>query len=723
MRKNDNRISTMSGRYPGGVVEMSKRSVLKILCMFFGIIFTVAAYAETDMRCGTQEAHEAFILGEQKARPPDGPLYIYTPQFIVHYDTIGTHACTPAYAESVAVYAEYVRSIEVGGLGFAPPPPDYAGPDTRYDIYVRYLVGWYGVTYYGGSYPDPYPTGIATYIFVRNTMTWDQLRAVLAHEFNHACQHRYSIHYNWWNENVSCWMEEICYDHVNWYIISLNTSPNPLADPHLSIEENANEYEYAATTWAMFLQEYYGLSSLRLIWEEIGEAGDDDFLGAMDSVLHYYDSDLKMAVGNYAVWRYFTGARADTTCYFSESHLWPTSYVNPIHQHSGPGSGDQGTDYLDGPGGTSFIEFYTSPDYLLKTSLVGSQFGNWLGYSVGYSNVVGHRQYMMDSVDYWSIIPTMLHDTTVLIPTVTSLVQDCTFDYSGESISSAPVPPQDPDLEISSILSTTGTVTPYSIITPNAERRNNATSTTVDTTWASLYIGDWFSDSREIGLLNPGMTDTVSFNDWTALERNALDIRCVGGGEYDADIMNNYCDGSVLVILSDFEVLQILSPVSVAFTVENYSDIKSIYLEPESSAELFFDDWIPAELGSCSTSCSITTMDQRPFNNIIIGEVFVLDETGIEGESTLPAATLLHSPVPNPFASSTTVTFELAEPGNVRLNVFDLSGRLMETLVDGAMFTGVHSAVFDGTSMASGIYLIRLEDSYQTITTRVVLMR
>jgi len=43
--------------------------------------------------------------------------------------------------------------------------------------------------------------------------------------------------------------------------------------------------------------------------------------------------------------------------------------------------------------------------------------------------------------------------------------------------------------------------------------------------------------------------------------------------------------------------------------------------------------------------------------------------------------------------------------------------------VDGAMFTGVHSAVFDGTSMASGVYLIRLEDSYQTITTRVVLMR
>ena len=98
-------------------------------------------------------------------------------------------------------------------------------------------------------------------------------------------------------------------------------------------------------------------------------------------------------------------------------------------------------------------------------------------------------------------------------------------------------------------------------------------------------------------------------------------------------------------------------------------------------------------------------------------------ETSIEGGSILPPATLLHSPVPNPFASSTTVTLELAEPGNVRLSVFDLSGRLMETLLDGAMISGVHSAVLEGTGIASGVYLIRLVSGSQATTTRVVLMR
>jgi len=728
--------------------EMSKQVVMLVMCFFFAIVFETAAQAEIDVICGTQEAYEAFLRGGELARPSNGPLFINTPNFVVHFDTIGVHACTPAYAESVAVYAEFVRAKQVGGLGFAAPPPDTGGPDSRYDMYVRYINPYYGQSFTESPYPDPYPTGYTSYVFLRNTMTWNQLRATVAHEFNHGCQKRYSGQYNWWYENVACWAEDICYDYVNWYVLSLNTSPNPLADPHLSVEIMENEYEYAAQIWPMFLDEYYGLSCIRLIWEEIGQQGGYNVLNAIDAVLQDYDSDLKLALGNYAVWRYFTGARADTSNYFHESNLWPTSYVNPIHQHSGPGSGNQGSDYLDGPGGTSFIEFYTSPDYLLKNSLVGESGGDWRVYSVGYSTETGHVHYMMDCVEYWSILPTTEQDTTILIPTVTSMIPNNSYDYSGESISSAPTPPEDPDLEISSILSPTGTVTPYSTITPTAERLNNASSTTVDTTWISFYIGDWYSDSREIGPLGPGQTDTVSFADWSSLERDVLEVRCVGGGDYDSDVQDNYCDSSVLVELSDFEVLEIISPrgviaqnvavtpgvliqnngtssntVSVTLAVENYSDVKSIYLAPGSSAELLFAEWTPTQTGACSTSCSITTPDQRMVNNTILGEVFVLDETGTEGEPTLPPATYLHSPAPNPFASSTTVTYELAESGNIRLSVFDLHGRLIETLVDGSMIAGVYSAVLDGTDMASGIYFIRLAGGSQIITTRAVLLK
>jgi len=100
-----------------------------------------------------------------------------------------------------------------------------------------------------------------------------------------------------------------------------------------------------------------------------------------------------------------------------------------------------------------------------------------------------------------------------------------------------------------------------------------------------------------------------------------------------------------------------------------------------------------------------------------------IESTGIEDDPILPSGEVLYSPYPNPFSSVTTVNFELSEPGNMRLDVYNHYGRLMETLVDGVMNTGVHSVVLDGTGMASGIYLIRLEHSSTIATIRVVLIR
>ena len=382
----------------------------KILVML-ALFFMATAFAERDMICGTQEAFESFKRGERPQRPPNGPLYLYTPHFVIHFDTAGTHACTRAYVESTAIYAEFSREKQVGGLGWAAAPPDIGGPDSLYDIYVQ-NVSYMGYTGWETPYPDPYPTGYTSYVILNNSMSWDDLRMVVAHEINHGCQARYSGEYNWWYENVATWISEICYD-VNWYIDCLNMSPNPLWDPNLSIKNTTEYYEYAGCLWPWFLHEYYSITCMRLIWEEIGRVGGDYTLTAIDSVLRRYDSDLKMALGNYAVWRYFTGERADTADHFSESHLWPTSYVDPSHQHSGPGSGNQGTDYVDGPGGTSFIEFYTTPDYLLKTSFAGDVDGWWQVWNIGYSPATGHRQYMMDSVDYWSVLSTTWHDTTV----------------------------------------------------------------------------------------------------------------------------------------------------------------------------------------------------------------------------------------------------------------------------------------------------------------------
>lgn len=63
---------------------------------------------------------------------------------------------------------------------------------------------------------------------------------------------------------------------------------------------------------------------------------------------------------------------------------------------------------------------------------------------------------------------------------------------------------------------------------------------------------------------------------------------------------------------------------------------------------------------------------------------------------------------PNPFTGVTTVTWRIESPGHVSLSVFDMSGRLVCTLVDGYATPGTHSAIFDAGVSGAGLYLCRI---------------
>jgi hypothetical protein len=77
-------------------------------------------------------------------------------------------------------------------------------------------------------------------------------------------------------------------------------------------------------------------------------------------------------------------------------------------------------------------------------------------------------------------------------------------------------------------------------------------------------------------------------------------------------------------------------------------------------------------------------------------------------DAALPTTTGLHQNYPNPFNAETNISFSLAEAGDVSLNVYDLSGRLVTTLVDGQMEAGEHVVSWDASSVSSGVYFLRL---------------
>ncbi len=91
----------------------------------------------------------------------------------------------------------------------------------------------------------------------------------------------------------------------------------------------------------------------------------------------------------------------------------------------------------------------------------------------------------------------------------------------------------------------------------------------------------------------------------------------------------------------------------------------------------------------------------------------------------IPAQLVLNSNAPNPFAAQTAISFGLPVSGNVRLNVFDMTGRLVTTLANEEMAAASHTVVWDGTdatgaSVGAGVYFCRLETAGEVLTQKML---
>ena len=82
--------------------------------------------------------------------------------------------------------------------------------------------------------------------------------------------------------------------------------------------------------------------------------------------------------------------------------------------------------------------------------------------------------------------------------------------------------------------------------------------------------------------------------------------------------------------------------------------------------------------------------------------------TEAEDEEDKPAAFRLASNSPNPFNARTTIKFSLPEPSTIKLQIFDIAGRLVETLADTELPAGENSVIWDAEDHSSGVYFARL---------------
>ncbi len=78
---------------------------------------------------------------------------------------------------------------------------------------------------------------------------------------------------------------------------------------------------------------------------------------------------------------------------------------------------------------------------------------------------------------------------------------------------------------------------------------------------------------------------------------------------------------------------------------------------------------------------------------------------------------------PNPFNPNTTIKFSLPKQTQLRINIYNMLGELIETLAEGTFNAGYHSVTFSGTHLATGTYIYRLESSEFVQTKKFLLLK
>ncbi len=169
---------------------------------------------------------------------------------------------------------------------------------------------------------------------------------------------------------------------------------------------------------------------------------------------------------------------------------------------------------------------------------------------------------------------------------------------------------------------------------------------------------------------------------------------------------------------------------TVSYAADGYVGAFQLTLEHQDDIDIRLS---PALIADFATEGNVTT-------------VIIIDPAGSElfqaaGDfqiiSTLAASTDGYIPVgseiptqfemspayPNPFNPSTTFSYQIPEAGQVHAAVYDMQGRLVETLFSGLQDAGMHHLTWNAAETASGIYFIRLNAEKHSTAQKVLLVK
>jgi len=144
------------------------------------------------------------------------------------------------------------------------------------------------------------------------------------------------------------------------------------------------------------------------------------------------------------------------------------------------------------------------------------------------------------------------------------------------------------------------------------------------------------------------------------------------------------------------------------------------YDRSASNLSTVHDGRIPAAIGNIAVDSNGSI-----WIGTHLGVSVYYDEVGVVVTHDLaaPSTTCLLNNYPNPFNPSTTIEYNIPEASNVNLAIYSLSGQKVSMLVDAFQESGRHCVVFDGQSLASGIYFYKLHSGTRKQSGKMLLMK
>lgn len=190
-------------------------------------------------------------------------------------------------------------------------------------------------------------------------------------------------------------------------------------------------------------------------------------------------------------------------------------------------------------------------------------------------------------------------------------------------------------------------------------------------------------------------------------------------------------DGQLSVELSSFELVPGDQSVTLNWKTASETD--------NHHFQILRDDQMWAEIlsqGNAPSGYSYTWTDENLVNgttyrySLVAVDISDAHEVLVQQDATphaedaaLITEYALHQNFPNPFNLSTMICFDLPEAALVTLNVYNIQGQKVSSLINGMLNAGAHSIIFDAATLPSGVYLYRLDANGFSMQQKMLLLK